>query len=173
VHVEPAERRETGARVFHAAFVDEPARGFGDEEYNGHGDEGNHRGDGKWDAPLQRLVRLLEESEIDPGFEKVAQTDEAAVENDMFSAVGGGRAFGLPDWDRGAQSTDTPSEDESADDELRELEASALQDLADKRQDSSDENNLPAAEDVAVPGAPKSTEQRADSECCNDGALDG
>ena len=116
---------------------------------------------------------MFEESEIDPGFEEVAERDEAAVQHDVLATVGRRRALGLPDWDGGTQSTNSPAQNKAADDELGKLEASALQNLANEGQESSAEDEFAAAENVADPRTGQSTKEGTDGEGGNDSTLLG
>ena len=64
----------------------------------------------------------LVETEVDPGLEQVTQTDEAAVKDGVCATVLGSRALGLPDGNGGRELTDTPSENETSNDELGDVE---------------------------------------------------
>lgn len=116
---------------------------------------------------------LFEESQVDPGLEGVAQTDETSVQNNVFASVRGGRTFRLPDGDSGAEHADSPSEDEAADDELCEREAAALEDFANQCENASHEGGLAPAKDISDPGAAQSAEERTNGEGGDDCTLDG
>ena len=122
---------------------------------------------------MQRQVALFKEAQVDPGFEKVAQRNEASVQHNVFTTVGRRGAFRLPYGHGSTQSTHTPSEDEAADDELSKLEAGALQYLANERQTGSQEDDLSASEPVSDPGTRQSTKESTNGEGGDDGALLG
>lgn len=173
VEIKTLKLRQALPGLFNAALVHQPSRRLRYEEDNCHGDEGDHSGDRKGYAPLKGQVVLLEEAKVDPSLEKVAEGDEAAVEDDVLTTVGGGRAFGLPYGNSGTELTNTPAEDEAADDELRNLERSTLQNFADEGADSADEDDLATPKNVTDPGAGKSTEERTKGESSNDSTLLG
>jgi hypothetical protein len=114
----------------------------------------------------------FEESEVDPCFEKVAQTDEASVQNHVLSTVGGRRAFGLPDWYRSAQCADTESKNESTNNELGELEAGALECFSNEGQRRSNEDDFPASKYIADPGAQQGAKEGTNCESSHDRTLD-
>lgn len=69
----------------------------------------------------------LEKSEVDPGLQNIANADEDSIDYDVLSSVLGFRAFGLPYWNAGTESTNSEANNKSADYKLRKLEARALQ----------------------------------------------
>jgi hypothetical protein len=173
VEIQAFEARQTAASLFHTSFSDEPTRALGDGEHSYHRKDRDNRWNGEGNAPLQGQVVLLEKAEVDPCLENIAQTDEAAVQHNVLTAVSGRRALRLPDWHCGTQGTDTPTEDETADDELRELEACALEDLANESTRRSKEDDFPSSEYVSKPGAGKRAKEGANGEGSNDSTLFG
>jgi len=122
----------------------------------------------------QQLAWLqVEEAEVDPGFEQVSKGDEATVEHNVLTTVCRRRALGLPDRDSSTELSDSPAEDEAANDELGELKRCTLQDLPDKSEDSTNEDDLAATEIVTHPRAGKRTEKSTDGERSNDSTLLG
>jgi hypothetical protein len=161
------ERRQAVARLLDTALVDEPTRGLRNHEDSNHGDEGDGCGDGEGNAPLQGQVVLLVEAKVDPGLEQVAQTDKASIEDDVLAAVGRRRTLGLPDRNCRTEDSNTPSENEATDDELRSLECSALQDLADKGQEGTAKDELATTEGVANPRGAEGTKESTDGKGSN------
>lgn len=170
---ETAEPGQVGTSLLTTSLAAEPTRRLWNEEDAGHEDDGDEDGEDQGDAPLDRAKVDLEETKVDPGLEQVTQTDEASVQDGVGTAVLCSGALRLPDRDGGGKLTNTPSKDESSNDELGDVERRALEDLADEGQNTSEEDHLAAAELVAEPGAGEGTEKRANGEHSDDGALDG
>lgn len=170
---ETAELGQVDASLLSAALAAEPAGGFGDEEDAAHEDEGDEDGEDQGNAPLDGSEIDLEETKVDPGLEQVTQTDEAAVKDGVCTTVLGSRALGLPDGNGGRELTDAPSENETSNDELGDVEGRALEDLADEGEDGGEEDHLAASEVVAEPGAREGTEKSTNGEHRHDGALNG
>jgi len=164
---------QVGTSLLTAALAAEPARGLGDQKDGRHEDDRDEDGEHQGDAPLDGEEVDLVEAQVDPGLKEVTQTDEAAVQNGVGTAVLGSGALGLPDGDCCGELANAPSEDEASNDELCDVERGALEDLADEGEAGSQEDHLAATELVAEPGAGEGTEQGTDGEHGDNGALDG
>ena len=164
---------EVDTSLLTAALAAEPARRLGNQEDGRHEDDRDEDGEHQGDAPLDGEEVDLVEAQVDPGLEEVTQTDEAAVQDGVGTAVLGSGALGLPDGDGCGELANTPSEDEASNDELCDVEGGALEDLADEGQAGGQEDHLAATEPVAEPGAGEGTHQGTDGEHGDDGALDG
>lgn len=101
-----AEEGEVGAGALELIFACEPARGLREEVDGRQEDGGDDDGDDEGHAPGERGAFDLEEGEVDPGLQDVADADEEAVNDDVAAAILCLRAFGLPDRDRGTESAD-------------------------------------------------------------------
>ena len=156
-----------------AALAAEPARRLGDQEDGRHEDDRNEDGKDQGDAPLDREEVDLVEAQVDPRLEQITQADEAAVQDSVCTAVLGSGALGLPDGDCRGELANAPSENESSNDELGDVECGALEDLADEGKASGQEDHLAATKLVAEPRAGEGTEKRTDGEHGDHGALNG
>jgi len=84
---------KVGTSLLSAALAAKPARRFGDQEDGRHEDDRNEDGEDQGDAPLDGKEVDLVEAQVDPGLEEVTQTDEAAVQDGVSTAVFGSRAL--------------------------------------------------------------------------------
>lgn len=153
------------------ALVAEPSRAFRDGEHCGDQDHGDQTRNCQRKTPLQRQVVLFVKTKVDPSLECVTETDETPVQDHMFSTVGRRRALRLPDRHGSGKHAHSPSQDEPANNELSEVEAGALKNLADQCENGCYKSSFPAAKDISDPGATQGTEECADGERGNDSTL--
>lgn len=152
---------------------DQPPRRLGQEVDGQRHDEREDDGDGDGRAPRHGARVVLEEAEVDPRLERVAQADEQAVNNNVPTPVLGARRLALPHGDDGAHLANAEPDDDAADDELREAEGRGLENEADERAHTGEEDDVAPAEPIAGPGAGQGTDHGADDEGRDDEALEG
>ena len=87
MQVQALEAGQAEASFFDLSLSDQPARRFRDAEYCEHRDDRDDGGNGKRNTPLDLEVVLLEETQVDPGLEEIAQGDEASVQHNVFTTV--------------------------------------------------------------------------------------
>ncbi|KAI6766809.1 hypothetical protein HG531_011169 [Fusarium graminearum] len=105
--------------LFGSVLEDEPSGALGEAVDGGHEDEGEEDGDGDRGSPSDRAMLELEEAKVDPRLENVSKADEETSENNLSTTIHGGRCLTLPDRNNGTQLTDTQTDDDTTDDELR------------------------------------------------------
>lgn len=170
---ETAEPGQTGTGLLSTSLAAKPARRLGDQEDGRDQDDRDENREDQGDAPLNGEEVDFEETKVDPGLEKVTQTDKAAVEHCVGTTVLGSGALRLPDGDRRRELTYAPSEDETSDDELCDVERGALEDLADQGETSGREDQLAATKTISKERAGESTKKRADGKHGDYCALNG
>ncbi|KAJ8119046.1 hypothetical protein OPT61_g95 [Boeremia exigua] len=173
VKVNTLEVSQATPGLLNAALPDQPSGRFRDRENSDHGDNRDDSGDREGNAPLQREVILLEETKVDPRLEQETESNEQTVEHNVLATVGRRRAFRLPDRNGSTELSDSPAENEAANNELRKLEGGALQDLSNKSAGSANEDSFAATELVAHPGASKRTEKSTQGEGSDNSTLLG
>lgn len=149
----------------------EPSWRLGQEIDASNDDHREDNSDGDRWAPGDGAGLELEEAEVDPRLKRVTHADEEAVNDDMTATVAGSRGLTLPDGNDGTELTDAEAHENAADDELCEGEGGRLEDDANERGDTGDEDDISAAELIAGPGAGQGADHGANNEGCDDEAL--
>lgn len=90
-----------------------------------------------WDS-LHSLI----ETQIDPCLQNVSHGDEQTINNDMLTTILRSRALRLPYRYSGAESSNSETSNESADNELWKSKTAALQYFSDERQNRCQKNSL-------------------------------
>lgn len=151
----------------------EPSRRLGQEVDASNDDSGEDDSNGDRWAPGDGAGLELKEAEVDPRLKRVTHADEETVNDDVTATVAGSRGLTLPDGDDGAELADTEANQDTTDDELSEGEGRRLKDNTDEGGDTSDEDDISAAELIARPGAGQGADHGTDDKSCDDEALQG
>ena len=120
---------ETGENVVsfvHAAFLDEPSRGLGEEENETEDDEsGCALKCNNW-TPLPGIVSVEEEPESNPLSACKTDGTHGTLNHDKLSTTMRLRALGLPSRDGSDIDTETKTRDDTTGDKCTEVERSCL-----------------------------------------------
>jgi hypothetical protein len=84
----------------------------------------------------------MSESEIDPIAERISQTHENTIHDNMLSSVLGGGAFRLPYGDRNTELTNAHTQYDASNGELNHSIGRDLKQLADDAQNSSNKDSF-------------------------------
>lgn len=153
ISVVSSEKSDGGASLVVAGLANEPPRRLGEEVNRGDQDEREEDGNGDRRTPGNRTLGKLEEAKVNPRFEEVTHADEETVENDMLASVLGTRGLALPYRHSTAELTNTETNDDAADNEVRKRKCGALQHFTDEGADGTSHDDGATAELLAGVGA--------------------
>lgn len=144
-----AEQGNGAAGLVVASHADEPSGRLGEEVDGCHQNKREGDGNGNRRAPSDGTLGELEETKIDPRLENVTDADEETVEDDVLASVLGAGRLALPHRNGGTELTDAKSDDDTADNEVRQGEGGAFQDLTNESADGAGHDDGTAAVLVA------------------------